>query len=225
MSRLTDQLFDNEGKPIFVVMVGKSMKGKSYLTRYLITDRFQSKKFEFGLVFTKTKFNDDYAFLPEKSVKQGYNEDVLKKYIANLTKIKEKQKKVPPNFLIFDDLVGVLSNQTDFFVNFVSTVRHFNTSVFICVQYLTGKKAITPIMREQTTHAIMFNSRTRRTLENLYESYGGLFDTLDDFKAYFMNATKEKYSAMLYLEANDERDENYITISAPENYPEAKIEF
>ena len=225
MSSITEQLFDNEGRPVFVVAVGKSMKGKSYLVRYLLTERFLKGKLKFGIVFTKTKFNKDYAFLPDKSVKQGYNEEVLKKYISNIEKLREKKEGIPPNYLIFDDLVGVLNNQSDWFINFVSTARHFNTSVFICVQYLTGKKAISPIMREQTTHAIMFNSRTRRTLENLYESYGGLFPSFEEFKQYFFRATKERYTAMLYVESIDEVEGNYISIQAPENYPKIKVSF
>ena len=218
------KLFNNE-KPLFIISVGKSMKGKSFLTRYLLTEKFMTGKFKFGIVFTKTKFNSDYAFLPDKAVKQGYNEEVLKKYINNLAKLREKKQGVPPNFIIFDDLVGVLNNQTNWFVNFVSTVRHFNTTIIICVQYLCGRNAISPIMREQTTHAIMFQSRTRRTLENLYESYGGLFPSYDEFKAYFFAATREKYSAMLYLESTDELHENYITIQAPAEYPKIKVEY
>ena len=80
-------------------------------------------------------------------------------------------------------------------------------------------------MREQTNFAIMFRSRARRTLENLYESYGGLFDTVDDFKQHFFNATKVKYSAMLYSEDIDDVDENYITIQAPAEVPKIKFKF
>jgi hypothetical protein len=71
----------------------------------------------------------------------------------------------------------------------------------------------------------MFQSRTRRTLENLYESYGGLFDKLEDFKQFFLNATIEKYSAMLYSERIDFLEDNYQTIMAPADYPKMEFKF
>lgn len=165
------KLFNNPQKLAqMFVLVGKSGRGKSYFIRYLLTERVVNDGWEFGLVFCKTKFNGDYDFLPDDKVFQGYNEEILEKYVENLQAIKKKKGKVPPNFIIFDDLVGVLNNQTDFFNNFISVHRHTNTNILIAVQYLAGRKAISPIMREQTSYAIMFQSRTKRTLEKLYES-------------------------------------------------------
>jgi hypothetical protein len=156
---------------------------------------------------------------------EGYNEDILRKYIDNLRQICEKKGSIEPNFLVFDDLSGVLNNSTDWMTNFFSTFRHTNTNVMICNQYLTGRNAISPLMREQTNYCIMFQSRTRRTLENLYESYGGLFDTLKEFKEFFLNATIEKYSAMLYSERIDFLEDNYQTIMAPADYPKMQFKF
>ena len=225
--RLVDKLFktDRDSAALYV-LVGKSNKGKSHLTRYILINRLASRQWHFGLVFCKSKFNNDYtSFLPDNRIIEGYNEDMLIKYVDNLKKIVKEKGSVPASFLIFDDLIGVLNNASDWFSNFIATFRHVNINVFICVQYLTGRKAISPIMREQTNFAIMFQSRTRRTLENLYESYGGLFDTVDDFKQHFFNATKVKYSAMLYSEDIDDVDENYITIQAPAEVPKIKFKF
>lgn len=222
---IVNDLFDNDNEPVFIVAVGKSFKGKSYFLRYLINDRFQQGKLGFGLVFTKTNFNCDWSFMPKKAIKEGYDEDLLIRYIDNLKAIKQKDGSIKPNFIIFDDLVGILNNQSGWFINFISTHRHFNTSIYIAVQYLTGRAAISPIMREQTTHALLFNSRTHRTLVNLYESYGGLFDTFNNFKLYYLNATKEKYTAMLYRESIDNIDDNYISIKAPSNAEIEQIDF
>lgn len=221
----TQQLFNNDGKALMMVLVGKSFKGKSYFLRYLLTERLSTGKLKYGIVFTKTKYNKDYNFLPDNCIFEGYNQKILEKYIDNLKKILASDEQVQPNFIIFDDLVGVLSNQSDFFVNFITTARHLNISIFIAVQYLTGKKAISPVMREQTTHCLMFNSRTRNTLENLYMSYGQLFDNFEQFKNYFMTVTKEKHVGMLYLEAIDELESNYIPIQAPADFPKLKFDY
>ena len=225
MSSNIDRLFDNDGKPTFIVLVGKSMKGKSHMMKYLLTDRFLKGKLKFGLVFSKTKFNNDFDMFPEKSLKEGYNEEILIKYVANLKKIREKDGKVEANVIIYDDCSGILTNGTPFFNNFMCTARHYNTSIFIAVQYLCGRNAISPVMREQTSHCIMFNSRTLRTLENLFSSFGGLFDSFEAFKSYFMQATKEPYTAMLYLESIDDIDKNYITIQAPKDYKQIKLDY
>ena len=226
LNRNVDSLFDApDGLAQLFVLCGKSGRGKSYFIRFLLSDMLTNGKLKFGLVFTRTKFNKDYAFLPDKRVIEGYNEDILKKYVNNLRKIAEKDGSVEPNFIIFDDLVGVLNNSTQWFSNFMSTFRHTNTTIFIAVQYLPGRNAVSPLMREQTNYAIMFQSRTKRTLENLFENYGGLFDSADEFKQYFLNATQEKYTAMLYSERIDYIEDNYVTIMAPEDYPKMIFKF
>jgi hypothetical protein len=146
------------------------------------------------------KFTNDFKFLPDNRVIQGYQEHTLRRYVKNLESMKEKEGQIAPNFIIFDDLVGVLANGTNWFVNWISTFRHTNTHIFICVQYLTGENAISPIMREQTDFAVMFKSRTANTLKNLYDNFGGLFPKQKDFEQYFARATSERYTAMLYIE-------------------------
>jgi hypothetical protein len=224
--RTVDTLFDApDGLAQLFVLCGKSGRGKSYFVRYLLTDMLSIGKLKFGLVFTRTKFNGDYKFIPDKRVIEGYNEDILKKYVNNLRAICEKEGSIAPNFLIFDDLIGVLNNQTQWFSNFMSIFRHTNTTIFICAQYLMGRNAISPLMREQTNYCVMFQSRTKRTLENLFETYGGLFECFKDFKEYFLNATSEKYSAMLYSERIDFLEDNYQTIMAPDDYPKLQFKF
>lgn len=225
MSRNIDDLFDNDKRPFFMVACGKSMKGKSHFIKFLITDRFKQGKLKFALVFTTTKFNKDYDFLPEKSIMEGYDEEILEQYVNNLKQVREKEGKVEPNVIIFEDCVGILNNQTNFFTNWVSMCRHLNTSVILSGQYLLGRNAISPICREQITHCLMFQSRTKRTIEALYNSFGGLFDSEKLFKEYFFQATKQPYTAMLYIEQEDDIDKNYITVIAPEKYQQYKITY
>jgi hypothetical protein len=46
--------------------------------------------------------------------------------------------------------------------------------------------------------AFLFNSKGKRTIEALYENFGQLFDSFKEFKEYFLECTKPKYTAMLY---------------------------
>ena len=41
---------------------------------------------KFGIAFVGTKYSGDSRNLPEKSVFQGYNEDILKKWLEGLAR-------------------------------------------------------------------------------------------------------------------------------------------
>ena len=220
--------FDSpDGKAMMFVLVGKSFKGKSHFIKWLVFNKFIYGRppWEFGIVFAKTKFNSGYDYIPDNKVFQGYDERVLRKYISNLENVIQENGSIAPSFVIFDDLVGILNNQTQWFINFISTHRHYNVNIIIAAQYLTGRNAISPIMREQTSVAVLFNSKTRRTLENLYESYGQLFPTLREFQDYFFTVTKEPYVAMVYFEDRDELSENYVPMIAPADLPNKRLQF
>ncbi len=206
------------------VSIGKSRRGKTHFTRCLLADQISrpDNPLKFGIVFVKTKFKHSYQDLEKKGlakVYQGYNEEVLKTFINNLEEVYKSTGSIPANYVVFEDLVGILNNQSQWFINWISTYRHFNTSVFINVQYLLGRGAISPIMREQTSFAIIFNSKCNRTIKNLYENYGQLFEKEAQFKQYYFANTGPKnvgdYVCMVYVEDNDDVNENYIPMRAP----------
>jgi hypothetical protein len=209
------------------VLSGKSGRGKTTFIKYLIYHLIQNENCKFGLVFVKTKFNDDYtSFLPSNRVIEGFREDILKKYIHNLKKIKQKQGKIPHSFIVFDDLIGVLKPSM-FLDNLYATFRHYKINLILSAQYITAKNGsgIPPIVRCQTNYAIMYRAKDRRTLENLYEAFGGLFPSFQEFKDYFLLATSEKYQAMCYCEKFDDVENNYFTIQCPYPLPNIKLEF
>lgn len=217
--RNIDKLFKDYDNCISLVCVGKSYRGKSYFLKYFLMDRIWHGDLKFGLVFTSTKFNKTYNFLDDMGIKykivEGYDEELLEKYFNNLIKIYEEKDYIEPSFVVFDDIMGCLNNSSKFFTRFMTTMRHLNINAFFAVQYLKGKSAISPTMRQQTTHALMWKSLTKDTTEALFESYGQRFNSLKEFKEYFENATEQKHSAMLYIENEDDMDKNYLTIKAP----------
>lgn len=228
MNQRESSIFDHpQKKAQLFVFVGKSLKGKSHFIKWLLYDRFTNANWQFGLTFCVTKFNGDYKFLPDNRVIEGYNEGVLQKYIQNLQKKirNEGKESVPPNFVLFDDLTGVLDNNTDWFVNLIATHRHTNTNLIFATQYLTGKKAISPIIREQTSFAIMFRSMTARTKTTLYENFGQLFPNQAAFEETLERITSQPYHALLYMESQDKLEENYLDVIAPEVLPTFSLKF
>ena len=95
--------------PQICVFLGKPKQGKSYALRHiLLKNTIDKKLFKYGLVFTKTKFNGGYDYLPDEYVYEDYNPEILQQYLDGLKELDEKN--LQPSFIVFDDIQGVLSN-------------------------------------------------------------------------------------------------------------------
>ena len=210
------------------VLVGKSEKGKTHFMKWLLFEQLLRpiNPMKFGLVFVSTKFKHSWNFMPDDKVYEGLDEEVLRKYISNLRTIYEETQYLPPSFIVFEDLIGVLNNRNPWFQNFMSSFRHLNITLFITAQYLTGHRAISPLMRNQTTHAIMFSGRNFGHLKNLYEAYGQQFRRVRDFSDYLLeNTDKEKvgpHVAIVYIEREDDPEKNLLPMRAPAKLPKIK---
>ena len=97
-------------KPAVVVNIGACGTGKSNLFKYLLLRNILNKEpgtFKFGIVFSRTKFNKDLDFIPDKYIYTEYKPELLKKYMNGLEELKKKGKKIPPNFVCFEDQQGL----------------------------------------------------------------------------------------------------------------------
>ena len=200
--------------PQVIVSIAKPRMGKSNAVRYWLLKNFIDKKiFKFCIVFTRTKFNNEYDFVPDKHIYTEYDPDILKKYMNGLEKLKKKTGKCPPNAVIIDDQQGLLNRNDSVLTNFIASHRHYNTSIFFNFQYLFGAS---PLLRECATYALMFRSAGHRTINGLFENFGMLFDNFDHFKKYFLNNTKKKYTGILYSQKENKLHKNYKRFKAPD---------
>ena len=208
--------FKKEGK--IVVLQGRPRSGKSNFMKWLILNNTIGRKniFKFGLVFTGTPYSNDYDYIPEKYRIAGFNVSILKKYIKKLEDYVKKHKKKPPSsFIIFDDLIGLMAKNEGFLNNlFTIAVGHLNVSIFIACQYLTA--GTTTTFRECVNCCLAFGSKSQNTIQSLYENFGQLFPSYKIFKINFMDITKEKYTAMYYDRDEDDIDNNYKCVKAPD---------
>ena len=199
--------------PQICVFLGKPKMGKSWALRWcILKNTIDEKIFKQGIVFTRTKFNGQMDYLPEEYVYEDYNPQILQQYLDGLKELDPKD--IEPSFVIFDDIQGLLSYSDNTLTQLVSNHRHFKISVFFCFQYIYGRGS-TPVLRECTTMAFLFNSKGKRTLEALFENFGQLFDSFKEFKEYYLACTKEKHTAMLFVQDVDNIEENYLQFKAP----------
>lgn len=214
-------------KPQVYVMVGKPESGKSYLVKSLIYD-FQKKNpyFKFILAFVRTKFNHDYEYLEDNYVYESFDQPKLQAHIEKLREFRRKTNKpVPPNLIIFDDLLGDINWTDPWMTNWLCSFRHTNTSIIMTAQYLMGNRAVSTCLRECTNVAFIFNTKFKRSLIGLYEAYGQLFPNQDAFVEYFQQITKQKYTSVVYKADVDELEDNYVSYQAPVNIPTFRLKY
>ena len=205
--------------PACLLFCGMPRRGKSNCIRYLIQknslDNFSgSAKFQFGIVFVRSKFSHDYDFLPDEYVFDGYDENVLRQYLDGIAKHIEETGKSVPNFVVFDDLIGLLSKNDPFLTNFLGLHRKYGTTIFLATQHL--KTGASTTLREVCTHAFIFNSKTYNTIQSLFENFGGLFPDVNSFRETLLDVTKEPHTAMLYLQDEDDVNKNYLKYKCPD---------
>jgi len=208
-----------------MIFIGKQASGKSFLLRNLIYQLTKQNTFKFGKVFSATSFNPDYDFMPEKHVDGEYSEAKLEQYIDSLKKwmTNNPGKKLPPSFLILDDLLGKMHANTDIFSNLMSTYRHYNMSVFLTSQFMV--KNISTLLRELVDVAFIFKSKFKNTRTSLYEAFGQSLESQDEFDDVLEKATKERHACLVY-KANEEKVQDmYLSFKCPGNDPKFKLKF
>lgn len=212
-------------KPQVMTFVGACGKGKSFLLRNLIKQFSKQGVFKFGLVFSSTEFNPDYDFMPKGSVHGNYSEASLKRYMDKLKNYLEENpgSKLPPNFLILEDLLGILKTNSSIFSNLISTYRHYNMSIFITSQYLV--KNVSTLLRELTRTAFIFKTRFKNSQVALFESFGQLCESQDEFNQMLDDATKDKYSCLVYMADKESKEESYISFKCSGDDETFKLKF
>jgi hypothetical protein len=204
---------DFERGQIFV-FIGKQHSGKSYTLRNLMYQFSKAGIFKFGKVFSGTSFNSDYDWVPEGAIDSNYTEAKLEAYIGKLRKWLEDHpgKKLPPSFLILDDLLGKMKANTSIFSSLMSTYRHYNLSIFITSQYMV--KNISTLLRELTDYAFIYKTKFKNTRESLYSAFGQMFDDEKEFYRILDEAVKVQHSALVYRANENTVDTAYTAFKA-----------
>jgi hypothetical protein len=226
-------------EPALMVLCGKQRSGKSYAIKSLMQD-FQSNedtKFKYGIVFVKTKFNHAYDYIPDKMVKEDFETDKLMKWIDGL---RNRQKSLPPgeklprNFVILDDLMGVANFYDKPMISWISTFRHTNTWVFLTCQYLA--QGTSTVVRECTDLAFIFNTSNLDSQKKLYIFYGQQMpgDTVKEKFNMFQKVLKDvtqseeedtKHQCLLFVGNQTSAERSYLAWKADPVEDDFKMKF
>jgi hypothetical protein len=222
--------------------VGSSKSGKSYLMRHVIRQRWATGKFDYIIIMTTTKFNNQWqAVVSNSECICDFSEDVLRDLLARQARDIEHENdekkeyervgrgneakfKADSILLVFDDLLGTMRH-TQFFTSFVTRVRHHRIELHSSAQYI---HAIDTIIRQQTDWAYIFsNDLQSNNIEALWEFAGGSFDMRKSFKKCLLLMADEQYKCM-FVSCKGPAfpiTAKYMSMKAPAEEPKTKINF
>lgn len=173
------------------IICGLQGQGKSHLIRFIMYN--YRKKFDCGLVFTGTEFGEgNFDYIDERFVHRKYNETALEN-MMDIFRKRVKAGKPLCGFVIFDDCISGKQWHSDALIDLCTQVRHYNITVILSTQYPV---AIPPTLRANAFQVFMFTMTLLSAIKALYESFGQMFGTFEEFKATFLDTTSKKYRCL-----------------------------
>lgn len=155
-----------------ITIIGKPASGKSHLIKYLLHSLQASRKTksEIILVFSKTKFNQNYNYIPSQWQHSKFRPNVLKSIMSAQSNIREQGYKPPKITLLFDDCVQSATFKTELFQDIVFNHRHYRFTIIMSFQYMLSN---TPtFLRENTDAAFVFQMSTDNSLKGIKNAFG-----------------------------------------------------
>lgn len=217
-SNLADvQIFDDDGNlylenmqfPLIYLFAGKPASGKSVAIKNLIYNYSKLRYFKFILAIVPSKFNSGYEYLPDKYVIESYDENYLKNYFNKLREFKKKSGFIPANAIILDDILGSINLYSSWWQHFFSTYRHYNCTVIFGSQTITGKGAISTLLRQVCNICVMYRNVFQDNIEQLHKAFGALMEDYNEFQKVFLNVTSTKYHGLLFVNDREDKESSY----------------
>lgn len=202
-------------------LCGTPKGGKSHLLEHILKTLLCNGALKFGIVFTGTKFNNGYNWLPDERVYGEFDLDVLERWLAFLVKVKKAGKEVN-SFIVFDDCISSLPLTNKRWRQFLIAYRHYGLTLFFTTQ---ATNLSDTLLRAQTEHAFIFAQHNKRQFEASYDWVGGLFETIKEWRA-FLNKHTGNYNAVWWRrEAPAEKSKKYWSFKAPKELKRVKFVF
>lgn len=190
-AQLQDMFMDCQQSPI-LLCIGQKGGGKSFRVMSMLMWLLHHDVYDQYFLILPTYFYEaanSYAWLKPFADKVF----IAKEYSADFSDAILKRPDetmaphlIPRTFLWMDD-VGM---NEDFrsdrsFVGLLSVARHKRLSVCLCYHSLTSGHTLSPFLRQNVTHTLLFRVTNEKLLENVYEelvSMTGLFPRFREFK-------------------------------------------
>lgn len=211
--------FQLETKPQIYLLIGQQNSGKSHMLKQIFY--CLRNHFKFGVAYSGSTFNNELQAWIDPKLLHDFAEEKLTKYVTSLQQwmTANPGRKHEPNYIIFDDLIGMVNFYSPWMANWLGIYRHTNTTVFFLSQYLAAA-ATPPFFRNSCNIVMAFRVKQKSTIKIFFETWGQDFDKYNTFKSLFLKITEQKYCAMLY-KSDDSTDVNdlFFKVMASEHIP------
>ena len=211
----------NNQLPFVSCIFGKAGSGKSTLINYLLHDIQSNEdaysRFERALVFTKTKFNHAYNFIPNQWVNAEYDENKLKALMNLLGSIRARGKMPRPTLILFDDCVEPSMFRKGVFRDLIYNRRHYNISVVLAFQYMMGNSPT--FLRENCDFVCVFKQFSENSIKGIYSAFGFCFESEQEYLQQMRDLPKYHF---IYI---DSRENTSAIMIAPENVPTPEFSY
>ena len=99
------------------------------------------------------------------------------------------------------------------FTNILATYRHHNVDLWSTQQYIVGAS---PMMRSMLDIAFLYRATDEQSIKALYRMAGGLYPNKSEFKRALLDATSEKYTALVFRNGQNSIEESYSRFKCTE---------
>jgi hypothetical protein len=199
------QMFQDRSQSPILLCLGQKGGGKSFRTMTLIMWLLRNNVFDQYFLVLPTfhyEASNSYAWLRPF----GEKVYITKEYTPELSQafLDRQDEKIPPHeiprtFLWMDDVGMNEAFRTDRqFVGLLSIARHKRLSVCICYHSLTSGHTLSPFLRQNVTHTLLFRVTNEKLLESIFEeliSMTGHFPRFRDFKDVYNQHTCSEVNA------------------------------
>lgn len=193
------KMFEDPTQSPILLCLGQKGGGKSFRTMTLLMWLLRQNMFDQYFLVLPTFFYEaanSYAWLKPFEDKVF----IAREYTPELSQafLKRADETVPPHeiprtFLWLDDVGMNESFRMDrSFVGLLSVARHKRLSVCLCYHSLTSGHTLSPFLRQNVTHTLLFRVTNEKLLESIYEeliSMTGHFERFREFKTVYNRHT------------------------------------
>jgi hypothetical protein len=193
------EMFSDPGQQPILLCLGQKGGGKSFRTMTLLMWLLRNNVFDQYFLVLPTFYYEaanSYAWLKPFEDKVF----VCREYTPELSRafLERPDETIPPHaiprtFLWLDDVGMNEAFRTDrHFVGLLSVARHKRLSVCLCYHSLTSGHTLSPFLRQNVTHTLLFRVTNEKLLESIFEeliSMTGHFPRFREFKEVYNRHT------------------------------------
>lgn len=202
--QLQNMFLDPTQSPILLCL-GQKGGGKSFRTMTLLMWLIRNNIFDQYFLILPTFYyeaSNSYAWLKPFQEKVFIAREYTPEMSAAFLQRKDETiapHLIPRTFMWLDDVGMNESFRMDrSFVGLLSVARHKRLSICLCYHSLTSGHTLSPFVRQNVTHTLLFRVTNEKLLESIYEeliSMTGQFERFKDFKFTYNAHTTSQVNA------------------------------